>query len=217
VRARPGPPRRRRPGFTLIEVGVVLFVVALLAGVAIPALSNVTGVQARGEVSKLAANIRASRGTAAVSGKTCRMAIDIDSNSYRVECADGMVRVAKERSRNRARDEDDEDGPVDLARLSEKERARLELLKKAQFAESPTLRSQTLSGGLEFASVWVSHQEEAYEKGKAYLYFFPSGMGQRGNIQLRRGDEYYSLHVSSLAGRVRIFNEKKELPGILED
>lgn len=206
--------RIHQRGFTLIEIGVVLFLAALLIGIAIPSLANISGATARGDVGKLAANIRATRGKAAVSGQTCRIAFDLDEGTYQVECAEGRVRVAPERAVGGQRRVEKEE--VDPSRMTEEERTRLAILKKASFAPDPTLTSQ-LSGGLSFHSVFVSHQEEEYTKGKAFLYFFPSGLGERANIVLQRGDdEFYTLQVSPLAGRVKVLAEKAELPDLYD-
>lgn len=202
-------------GFTLIEVGVVIFVMAALVGVAIPTLRSVTGVEAQGAVGKLASNIRASRGKAAVSGETCRLEFDLDDGSYELQCAQGFVRARAERSRGGERIEQDEER--DLKRLTEQERAEREILKTASFAPSPSLPRQKLPGKLDFRAVWTAHQEEKYVKGKAYLYFYPSGMSERANVQLEDGDRAWSLHVSSLAAKVRVHADLVELPGQQEE
>lgn len=204
-----------RRGFTLIEIGVVLLVVGLLFGLALPSLQSVAGVQRRSGVARLAANIRATRGTAAMTGKTCRIAFDMDARSYLVECAEGRVQVGLEKSRNNHRDEDEEE--VDLERMTEEEKVRHTLMKRATFAPSPTLASQDLPEGLEFGAIWTSHQDDEYTKGQAFLYFFPSGLAERANIQLKDGDDWYSLHVSPVAGRVRVYAEKRDLPDQDED
>ena len=73
-------------------------------------------------------------------------------------------------------------------------------------AFDPTaLPPQGFSGSLQVYSVFTSHQEEAYKKGKAYLYFFPSGLAERANIQLQDGDDFFTIQVSSVAGRVKVF------------
>lgn len=208
-----GAPR----GFTLIEVGVMLAVAVMLATIAIPTLNSISGATARASVSKLAANIRATRGKAAVSGQTCRVVFDLDANTYSVECADGYATVAYERElggRSQSVLDRDEEllAEEDLSRLTDEERTKLEILRKTQFAAKATMEPQTLEG-VTLDNVWTQHQEDAFEKGQAYLYFFPNGVGERANIQLTDGDEgWFSLHVSALSGRVRVLPEQKDLP-----
>lgn len=209
--------RRAARGFTLIEIGVVLALAVMLVTMAIPTINSLSGASARASVNKLAANIRATRGKAAVSGQTCRMVFDLDQQTYAVECADGVATVAFERELGgRRADSRDRDARLleeqDTSRLSDRERAKLEILRRTRFAAQPFLDPQPLDG-LEFDNVWTQHQEDAFEKGTAYLYFFPNGVGEQANIQLTDGDDtWYSLHVSALSGRVRVHNEKKDLP-----
>lgn len=209
--------RRSRRGFTLIEIGVMIGVAVMLAMIAIPTLNSISGATARASVNKLAANIRATRGKAAVSGHTCRVVFDLDDNSYSIECAEGYATVAYEREfGGRRADSNNRNERLlqeeDVSRLTEKERTKLEILRKSQFAPKPFMESQSLQG-VELNNVWTQHQEEPFHKGKAYLYFFPNGVGEQANIQLTEGDDgWYSLHVSALSGRVRVLAEKKDLP-----
>lgn len=207
-------------GFTLIEIGVVIAVMAMLAGLAVPALRNVTGAEARTAVNKLASNIRAARGAAAVSGQTCRMAFDLDNESYLVECADGLQQVSQERSRRGARDDSDDEkevDPEDLERMSEKDRYRYELRRRVRYAAAAKLEPQPLTGGLELKQIWTSHQEDAYEKGISYLYFFPSGLAEAAAVQLQSGDDAYTLLVSPLGGRVRLVKDHVDYPKLDEE
>ncbi len=212
--------RRRTRGFTLIEIGIVIFVMAMIIGLAIPTLRDVTGAQARAEASKLASNIRATRGHAAVSGQTCRVVFclggcdeNVDSpagealSSYHVECAEGTVATARESIRNGRREGETRSGDD----LTEAEKFRQQLKSGGRFTPSAALGMQQLRG-LQLASVWTAHQEEQVTKGTAYLYFYPSGQGERANIQLQDGDDWYSLHVSPLSGKVAMFNSREELP-----
>ena len=210
VRADAGTNWRRPRGFTLIEIGTVLFIVVLLMGIAIPTIKSVTGMQVQTEISKLASNIRAARGHSAVAGETCRMVFDIEGGSYSLECAKGESTVAKETSKGGLVDKADknlhQDDSVEAAK------ARAELAKKNAFSASKSLPSQTLKGTLKFVSVWTPHQSETYTKGKASLYFFPSGSSEVANIVLSYADEFYTVQVGSIAGNVRVLGEKAKLP-----
>lgn len=208
---------RNRRGFTLIEVGVMIGVAVMMAMIAIPTLNSISGANARASISKLASNIRATRGKAAVSGQTCRIVFDLDANSYSIECADGYATVAYERELGGKRADSNNRNErllqeEDVSRLSEKEQTKLEILRKSSFAPKPFMEAQTLRG-VAFDNIWTQHQEEAFHKGHAYLYFFPNGVGEQANIQLTDGDDgWFSLHVSALSGRVRVLPEKKDLP-----
>jgi prepilin-type N-terminal cleavage/methylation domain-containing protein len=197
-------------GFTLIEIGVTLCVVALLVGIAIPAISNVTGLQSKAEVGKLMANIRATRGHAAVAGETCRMVFDIEGSAYSVECVKGSVTIQAEKVRN---GEIEKPNPKDIKSekdMTEAEKTKKRILERVRFAAVPTLLPQRLKGGIVMESVWTAHQEEKYVKGKAYLYFFPSGSSENANIVLHWGEDYFTVVVSPTTGKVSLLPRKVE-------
>lgn len=204
-------------GFTLVEIGAVAALLVLIIGVAVPTLSTVTGVTARSSVSKLASNIRATRGSAALSGQTCRVTFKLDENSYFVECAEGVVRhAAPEASLSRRRNDRNRRllEEEDVSRLTESEQLQRQLLMRTRFSAEPRIPRQHLDGGLEFVSVWTSHQAQPYTEGDAHLYFYPSGLGEHANIHLRHGDDDFTIHVFPLAGRVRVLPGKVELKGV---
>lgn len=213
-------------GFTLIEIGMVLLVMVLLMGIAIPTLENVMGAKARAEVSKLAANIRATRGHAAVAGETCRMVFCIKDcgskkegqkqpdDSYTVECTKGDVPMQREDVRNGQMEQPDD--LDDFSRSDDSQKERLALMKKNAFTPSPVLPVQRLAG-VHLATVWTAHQTEKYDKGRAYLYFFPSGMTELANIQLQDGDDWYTVQVSPLSGKIKVVGSKVDLPDQRDD
>ncbi|GAC1339714.1 MAG: hypothetical protein NVSMB23_09040 [Myxococcales bacterium] len=210
----------RARGLTLIEITIALAIAALLVAVAIPAVASITRAQLRQKSGQLASGIRALYGQSAISGRSCRLAIDLDAQSYRAECAKGAVRLAadRERARDGAREgTHDEEllarAGADRASLSAEDRERLALLRQSAFAPSPEIPPTTLGGAVRFRQVWVSHQEEPYTAGIAYLYFWPTGQTEGASLQLAQGDDLYTLLVSPLTGRVRIVAGAASAPG----
>ncbi len=100
--------RGRERGFTLIELLVVVGVIALLAGLAAPALGTLTGANARESAGRLAGAMRYMFDTAALRHETCRIALDPATRSWWAECAPGRATIAKD-----AREQEDAE---DLAR-----------------------------------------------------------------------------------------------------
>jgi general secretion pathway protein H len=210
----------RARGLTLIEISIALAIAALLVAVAIPAVASITRAQLRQKSGQLASGIRALHGHSAISGKSCRLAIDLDAQSYQSECAKGAVRLAadKERARNGVREgtRDEEllaRAGKELDSLSTEDRERIALLQQSAFAPAPEIPLTTLGGAVRFRQVWVSHQEEHYTAGTAYLYFWPTGQTEGASIQLAQGDDLYTLLVSPLTGRVRIVAGAASAPG----
>jgi general secretion pathway protein H len=212
-------------GMTLIEMGVALMLAALLVTVMVPAFSVVTRAQLRSRSGELAGAIRAMYGYTAIQGKSCRLAFDLDAGAYWPECAKGTVRLSRdqERSQGGVRLESrEEETAAKLAEtqarsrdLSDRDKVRAELIAKEQFsaANVPDLKKVDLGKQVKFSDVWVQHQPERYTAGKAFLYFWPSGLTESAGIRLAQGDDVYTLVVSPLTGRVKVVIGRVDAPG----
>ena len=203
---------------TLIEIGVALCVAGLMLAVAVPALSAVTRAQLRQKTGQLAGGVRALYGAAAIAGHSCRMVFDLDANTYWSECAKGNVRLSREgeQSQNGARLATREEELLENARqregLSEEDRERAKLAEKSVFAPSSDIPKTGLGTAVRFADVWVQHQPERYSTGRAYLYFWSSGLTEEAAIHLAQGDDVYSLIVSPLTGKVKVVADRVDAP-----
>ena len=211
---------QRARGLTLIEVLIALGIAAMLVAIAVPAVSSITRAQLRQKSGQLASGIRALYGQSAITGQSCRLAIDLENGSYQAECAKSAVRLSEEGERSRNGVREDSDAEVLLARaakdresLSDEDKERLDLMAKDTFAPSPEIPKTQLGTNVRFSKVWVSHQQERYTGGTAYLYFWPSGQTEAASIQLAQGDDLITLLVAPLTGRVRIVNGPADAPG----
>ena len=208
---------RRDSGMTLIEIGVALCVVGLMLAVAVPALSAVTRAQLRQKTGQLSGAIRSLYGTAAIAGHTCRLVMDLDAQAYWSECAKSDVRLESERSQGGARlatrEEDLQAATAGREGVSDEDRERLELARKSAFAPTTDVPRTELGKSVRFSDVWVQHQPERYTSGKAFLYFWSSGLTEEAAIHLDQGGDIYSLLVSPLTGRVRIASQRLDAPG----
>ena len=205
---------------TLLEIGIALAIVAGLVALTVPAVSNVARVQLRQKSGQLAGGVRALYGSAAVSGRTCRLVFDLDAAADWSECAQGSVRLAAEgeKARSGARESTREEELLATVAqrgdaISEEERTRAELARKSAFAPAGDIPKTELGGSVRFADVWVSHQPERYVTGKAFLYFWPSGLTETASIHLKQGDDVNSLIVSPLTGKVRIVSGRVDAEG----
>jgi general secretion pathway protein H len=192
-------------GFTLIELLVVVGVIALLAGLAAPALGTLTGSNARSAAGRLAGAMRYMFDTAALRRETCRIALDGATRTWWAECAPGAVTVAKD---PRARDDAEE-----LARRfpDEKDEQARRLLASTSFgAYSDRLvpRSE-LPGRAGFGKVDIEGREGGEDK-IAYVYFFPNGRAQRAFIPVVDGSNVFTVVVEPFTGRARV------VPGAVE-
>ncbi|HEX9052824.1 MAG TPA: type II secretion system protein [Anaeromyxobacter sp.] len=196
--------RRARTGrgFTLIELLVVISVIALLAGLAAPAVGTLTGANAREAAGRLAGGMRYLFDTAALRHTSCRLALDLDHDAWWAECAPSATTVA--------RTEDD----ADLERRFPGEKAAelRKLLAKTDFgsfSDRLVAKKTTLPGNAKFGAVRVEGRREA-ESGIVYVHFFPGGQAQRAYVPVADGNNLYTVVVEPFTGRAHVAIGKVE-------
>jgi general secretion pathway protein H len=204
-------------GFTLLEIGIALVVLMLAFTLALPGLDAVTGAKMRSAAGHLSSSMRALYSEAALTGRTCRIAFDMDERSYSVQCAQGAVTISSQKEEVR-------DGRryVDLKKQQEEADRLRELAKdnpveaqldaKVSYLEVPGAPKVTLPDGVSFDSIWVQHQAQKYTAGDAYVYFFPQGNTEHALITLKRGEDLITVESSSLTGRVQLIDGAVEAP-----
>jgi len=198
-------------GFTLIELGITIGILALVAMIVVPSVEAAFGVKTREEAAALAGAIRAMYGESVLSGKTCRLVFDLENGAYWPECAEGRLAVAgKEESLRGARVEDDEK----FNGTEEQEAAYQEVEAKRAFAafESGLAPKRQLPEPVFLDSVWTQHQSEPYTAGTAFLYFWPNGQTERAYLYVSDEDDTFTLIVNPMTGRTKVVPERVEIP-----
>jgi general secretion pathway protein H len=208
----------RARGMTLIEIGIAMAIAAALLAMAIPAISNVARVQLRQKSGQLAGGVRSLYGATALAGHSCRLVFDLDHAAYWSECAEGAVRLERSGEQSAGGSRRDSRAEELLASIrpdsaNEEEQVKLALAQKSAFKPSADVPKTQLGDSVRFLDVWVQHQAERYTAGKAYLYFWPSGLTEVAAIHLGQGDDVNTLLVSPLSGRVRILPGRVEAEG----
>lgn len=207
---------RNSPGFTLIELIVVVAVMAVITVAVVTGVGNVRGASVQSETGKIAVAVRYLYNLTVLSGKVHRLVFDLDKRMYWGEeqtsddpCQQFLLPG-----------EGDEDG---IARKSKKgkkkpgsgEEEEVKLDGGFQETKSRLLAKYTLDPGISVAGVMTSHQNEPLKKGTAYLYFFPNGTTENALIWVKGdGDaedddsDVMTVEVKALQGAAKLHNEK---------
>lgn len=188
---------RTARGFTLIELLVVISVIALLAGLAAPALGSLTGANAREAAGRLAGAMRYLFDTAALRHTTCRLALDLDERAWWPECAPAAAAIGRE--------EDVSDEELERRFPGEKGEEVRRLLAKSRFGSfsDRLVERRALPGEARFGAVRVEGRRDV-ETGIVYVHFFPGGQAQRAYVPIADGNHLYTVVVEPFTGRARV-------------
>lgn len=206
-----GQPR----GFTLIEVLITVAVIGVMALAAAPAVNAFTGANARSSAAEIAGAYRYLFDTAALRHQTCRMVLDMDHQEWWAECTE--ARPGGRRGQPvMGKDGVAEDDDSSLARgfSDEPDAEKRRFLSRARFAEfkDRQVGKRKLKGGSAFEKIWTPRQRDPQTKGKAYVYFYPQGQGDRAQIPVADGGNAYTVVTQPLTGRARVVTGIPEVP-----
>ena len=216
-------PTKKKRGFTLIEVILVVTIIAVVVTGATFGLGAVTRTRLRSASFRVMSAARFAYNRAITQGTTTRLHFDFEKDTMAVEESDAPVTLATDEQL-----ESDAGGainPWDLAR------ARLE-----KPLEPPELRSpfqpitnangvvlkryvaQPVGDGISVHALITPHELEKRVEGEGSVYFFPGGMTERAVIQLSdSSDTVYSIEIHPLTGNARIHNFAYEPLDELDD
>ena len=212
----PIAPSARAPqrGLTLIEVTIGLAIAAMVMAVGVTSLNAITDANLRSAAIEITGAIKYSYDRAIMEKRIQRIGFDLDRQVWWLEFTTDPYGLNTELSRGeegeKSDDGDDDDDDFDFDDDTDVEvRKALEGGKAAAFVpDSDSGKPRALQGEVEFESVWTGHQEESFKSGIAYLHFFRGGWTEPAQIVLTDGDDYMTLKVSPLTGRVRMYKEK---------
>jgi general secretion pathway protein H len=191
---------------------IVIAIVGIISAAAMPALSAVTGANARSAAGEPAGAARYLFDTAALRHQTCRLTLDLDHAAWWAECT--KDRYYAPRSGRAARHEEEDDRSLEDRFPDERDAEKRRLLAKATFAQfdDRLAKKRGLPGSAHFEEVWSQHQKEALTRGLAYVYFYPQGQSERAHIPIVDGDNAYTVVTEAFTGHARVVTGKLEVP-----
>lgn len=193
-------------GMTLIEMIIVLAIIAVIAAATAVSTGGMSNNAVRSAALHTSGAMRLTYGRAAINGIRYQFVIDLDDNSYRVECSDDNVLIDPEAEDGEPQDEDEDDeaDPFGLG---------AQVPSMADCSE-PLLEQHTLRSGTQFARVLTTHHSEPVEEGQATIAFFPNGFVERSLIWIsdEDGEAWVTLVIDPMTGRVRTEAGELEVP-----
>ena len=195
----------------------------MITATAILSVSALTHASLRSATIELAGAIKFSYDRAIMEKRIQRIGMDIDKGIWWLDYTEDQYSLAAERLRGKEGEKaldgqeieekvKDLDSFFDFDDGVEVKQA-IEGGKAAQFVPDEEVGKPTpLPSGIRFGKVWTGHQEEPFTSGVAYLHFFKGGWSEPAQIELTDEDDYITLKVSPLTGRVRTYQKQLDDP-----
>ncbi len=212
-------PHRRhaaQSGLTLIEIMFGLAIAVLIMGVGVTSLNAVTDAYLRSAAIEITGAIKFSYDRAIMEKRIQRIGFDLDRQVWWLEFSQDPYGLAQELAQGeegaKVDDEATDNSPFSFDDDDDPEVVKaLEGGRAAAFApDGESGKPRKLTGDVTFESVWTGHQEQPFTSGIAYLHFFRGGWTEPAQVVLTDGDDFITLKVSPLTGRVRMYRKKLE-------
>jgi prepilin-type N-terminal cleavage/methylation domain-containing protein len=198
---------KKKRGFTLVEVMIVLIIIGFASTLAVPRFRTRT-MKMKAEIRTLSSLSRQLHGLARLQNKTYRIAIKMDEEkgySYWVESGDQTVLIAEERETMLA-SEKEEDEDDDEKNKEPSFQVDTSIIGKERFLPDPLIFSEVEVGGL----------NQEFSAGMAYVYYFPYGLGDDAAIHITdQKDLNWTILIHPLTGQAHIHAKEIRLKEFL--
>ena len=187
-------------GFTLIEIIGVLFLIALIMGIALPGIRSQYRYYIRTSSRELAATFSYLYDQAILTQKTYRIVYDLDENKYWVESSPGNTLITATPEAEESRIEKNEE--------SEKEKSTEEKSLEPQFTKETgkLAKEKKLGKGVVFKDIILPRFSDPITSGIAYTYILPQGYIEETWIHIQdKRNQIFTIKVNPLTGRAQIY------------
>lgn len=194
---------RRIPGFSLLELMVVVAIIGGLILIAVPSLRALGGLDLKKEIMKIAGLTNEVYDRASILGKTHRVVFDLDEHKYWVEEKEGDVvgEINPELGYDELMRER-------IKKNREQEAQKDRFVPSFKAVEGSLGEKQSLPENVVIFGVWTDQMQEVCRKGQASIYFFSDGYTQSSFVSLSlKGEDVESafyLSLSPLTGKAEI-------------
>ena len=216
-----------------MEILVVMALLTLMLGMAIPYVGGVLGVEVRSAARKLAGTMRYTFDEAVLKSSNFRLVLNLDRHAYVVEqCSGNSTAILYRNAEERARGE--ELLAEKLRRLEDYAHSRSglaslpladSLLQSCSQSQDPNLAPVELEEPLTLLGAWTPQYpdimrgnpdgppDDPEDDQIVVVNFLKGGYVERAFIYLSDGgDDIYTLEVEPLTGMVNIYNGEYEIP-----
>lgn len=226
---------RRRDGFTLIEILVVVAIIGFVAVGATYGFGLLTRTNLRSACMKVMAASHFAYNRAVSQGSTVRIVFDLDAGKMSIEEAHGRVQLVRtdDARRRDIEDESEEENPESASAVDPWEAARsgLEKAQHPTFGASPfgpimdqdgetiaRFSPTEIARNIRIVKMFLPHEPEPRTRGRGAIYFFPGGRTEHCVIQLMdSGEHVYSVEIAALTGRGTVHVEAFEPQSLVDE
>jgi general secretion pathway protein H len=194
----------RPPGFSLIELIIVIAIIGIMGFFVIPKLSSIRGVELKKTSADLGRVIKYVYNKSVMQNKKFRLVYDFESRSISVEY--------EEEKKEEEKKTDDESGEVIIESEEKRDEKSPEdkYLIEGKFVEDTDMLNKKLylPKTVKFNGIYTFHNQEISREGKDYTMILPTGFVEKTIIYLE--DNYnriYSIRINPQTGTIKIFND----------
>jgi len=196
---------------------IAVAIVAMLIGISVPVMDNVTRADLRAAASKTTGMVKATYDMAVLSGKPCRLMFDFKANTITAEQADSRLTLTDSDMKSEDEDEENKKKPSDrkahLAAMANKALATTVSVKKnVTFQRMPGTTVFELPSGIKISGISAEHLKNEEKEGKVSIFFFPMGYCEHAVVTFEdTSQRIFSVEIEPLTGRTKITDKRIEL------